>query len=159
MSVNTTGDDKTVEQAVEAFHNLSAEDTAKLKDLNTRIQNHEGEWGVRGGGEKIAENTFKERWVQNDPLSSGFIDFMYDKDLLPVFSWTGEDEVSKLFVSEDQTKYDDVDLETALKLVYIVTRKERFASGSLAWAFESGGFPKLVNRLVELKEVVATKPE
>jgi hypothetical protein len=143
-------DTVTIEQALEAFHNLSGDDTAKLKDLNTRIQNHKGKWGIRRGGEEIGEDTIEMPWVENGPLIDEFIGFMYDKNLLPVFSWTGSDEVSELFASEDQTKYDNVDIETALKLIFIASRKERFASGTLAWAFESGGFLKLINRLTEL---------
>lgn len=143
-------DTEAINQAVEAFNNLSSGDATKLEDLNTRIQNHKGKWGVPMGGEKTASGAIRIPWVQNDPLIYEFIDFMYDKDLLPTFSWTGQDKLSELFVSEDQTKYDDIDLETALKLIFIATRKERFADGTLAWAFESGGFSKLVARLVEL---------
>jgi hypothetical protein len=142
-----------IKQATEAFHNLLGDDSAKLKDLNTRIQNHKGKWGIRRGGQEIAENTIEMPWVQNSPLIHEFIDFMCNKNLLPVFSWTEWDEGSDLFASEDQTKYDNVDLKTALKLIYTATRKERFADGTLAWAFESGGFPKLVNRLMELREL------
>lgn len=146
-------DKESAQQAIDAFNNLSDEDTAKLKDLNTRIQNHKGKWGTRMGGEEIAEGTIEEPWVQSDPLIYEFMDFVYEKDLPIAFSWTEWDEGSELFASEDPTKYDNVDLETALKLIYVASRKERFASGTLAWAFESGSFPKLINRLVELKEV------
>lgn len=144
-------DTEAIKQAVDSFHNLSGDDMAKLKDLDTRIQNHKGKWGIRRGGGEIAENTIEMPWVENSPLIDEFIGFMYDNNLLPVFGWTGWDEGLDLLASEDQNKYDDVDLETALKLIFIVSRKERFASGTLAWAFELGGFPKLVNRLVELK--------
>jgi hypothetical protein len=137
-------------QAVEAFHNLSYEDTAKLKELNTRIQKHSAKWSVHKGGERNADGTIRMPWVQNDPLIYEFIDFMATKDLLPVFAWTEWDKGSELFTSEDPTKYDNIDIETALKLIYATTRKERFADGTLAWAFESGQFPKLVKRIVTL---------
>ena len=145
-------DNQTTEKAVEAFHNLSGDDTAKLKDLNTRIQSHKGKWGVRRGGEKIAENTIQESWVENNPLISELIfDFMLEKGLLIHYVWDDwNDSLAELFESQDQTKYDNIDLRTALILVGAAVRKDRVASGSIAWAFESGGFPKLVNRLVAL---------
>jgi hypothetical protein len=143
-------DKESIEQSVVAFHSLSGDDMATLKDLNTKIQNHEGKWGVSKGGEKTTGGAIQMHWVQNDPLIYEFIDFMADKNLLPVFDWTKWDEGSELFTSEDLTKYDNIDVDAALKLVLAATRKERFADGTMAWAFESGGFPKLVNRLVAL---------
>ncbi len=140
-----------VKQAVEAFNDLSDQDTAKLKELNTKIQNHEGKWGVLKGGEETARGSIKMPWVENDPLIMELLEFMYDKGLLGIFNWKEWDEGTKLYKSEDQSKYDNIDLETSLKLIYAVYRQDRFADGALASAFESGGFPKLVDRLVKLK--------
>jgi len=146
-------DTEATNQAVRAFHSLSGDDTVKLKDLNTRIQNHKGKWGVRRGGKEIAVNTIEMPWVQNDPLILEFITFIYEEGLTIVFDWKDWDEGEKLYESKDQTKYNNVDLETTLKLITAVIRQDRFADGSLAWAFESGDFPKLANRLVELSVV------
>lgn len=147
-------DEQTTDQAIRAFDNLSGDDTAKLKDLNERIQNHKGKWGKRMGGEQIADNTIQDYRTANDPLISEFIDFMYEKGLIILYVWDDWDEShAKLFESEEQTKYDSIDSRTALILVSAAVRKERVASGSLAWALESGGFPRLVNRIVELKDV------
>jgi hypothetical protein len=125
-------DAEAIKESVEAFHSLSGDDVTKLIELNTKIQNHEVKWGV------------------NAPLIYEFLDLMHDKNLLPVFDWVKWSAGSDLFMSEDPTRYDNVDLETALKLIYAVTRKERFADGTLALAFETG-FPKLVNRLVAIR--------
>jgi hypothetical protein len=143
-------DNQTTEQAVAVFHNLSGDDTAKLKDFNARIQKHEGKWGVSKGGEKTASGAIQMPYIENDPLLLEFITFMYEKGLTIIFNWKDWDEGGRLYKSEDPTKYDDVDLATALKLITAVIRQDRFAEGSLAGAFESGGFPKLVNRLVAL---------
>ena len=50
----------------------------------------------------------------------------------------------------EPTKYDDIDLKTALIIISAAVRKGRWAGGSLTWAYESDSFPKLINRLVEL---------
>lgn len=144
----------TAEQAIEAFHNLSAEDKAKIAELNSKVQNHEGPWGERLSGEKIGEKTYREPWVKADPLINEIlIDFMYDKGLLIHYVWSHwSDDLAKLYDSEDPTKYDEVDLKTALILMSAAVRKGRGAGGSLTWAFESGGFPKLINRLTELTQ-------
>jgi len=144
-------DKEEINRATEVFYNLSGEDTARLKELNIKIQSHTGKWGVRKGGEKMPDGATQMYWVENDPLIDEFLDFMDDKNLLPFFDWAKWDEGSKLFISEDSNKYDNVDVATALKLIYTSTRKERFADGTLAWAFESGGFVNLVSRLVALK--------
>lgn len=146
-------DNESIEQAVEAFNNLSSEDIIRLKELNTKVQNHTGKWGVRKGGEKTTDGAVVMPWIENDPLIYEFLDFMDDKNLLVTFDWVKWEEGSKLFISEDSTKYDNVDVATALKLIYAATRKERFTDGTLAWAFESGSFPKLVNRLLKLRTV------
>jgi hypothetical protein len=143
-------DTEAIEQSVEAFNNLSGDDVMKLKELDTEIQNHTGEWSVNKGGEKTARGAIQMPWVQNDPLIYELIDFMAAKKLLPIFDWVHWDEGLELFFSEDANKYDNVDVATALKLILIAVRKERFADGTLAGAFEVGGFPQLVNRLVAL---------
>lgn len=143
-------DTEEIEQAVVAFKNLSVEDVAALAELNTKIQNHYGDWGLHKGGEKNADGSIQMPWVESDSLIWEFINFMNDKHLLPVFEWMNWSEGSDLFISTSATKYDNVSIETALKLIYAATRKERFADGTLAAAFESGGFPILVSRLTSL---------
>lgn len=143
-------DTEAVEQAVSAFYNLSSDKLAKLEEINSRIQNHKGPWGVSNDGQKNDSGRLEMPFVTNDPLIYEFLGFMHEENLMPVFDWTGWDEGSELFSSEDHTKYDNLDLETVLKLFYATSRKERFADGTLAWAFDSGGFLNLVNRLVEL---------
>ena len=143
-------DNDAINQAIEAFHNLSAKDTGKLQDLNTKIQNHNVKWGVTKGGEKTASGAIEMYWVDKDPLIHEFITFMDNNSLLPIFNWTEWDEGTEFVNSEDPTKYDSLELEMVLKVIYAVIRKDRFSDGTLAWAFESDCFPKLINRLVEL---------
>jgi hypothetical protein len=144
-------DEESIQQSVDAFNNLSGDNITRLKGLNTKIQDHTGKWGVAKGGEKTESGSTEMQWVEKAPLIYEFLDFMDDKNLLPFFAWSDWDEGSDLFVSENPAKYDDIDVATALKLIYAAVRKDRFGEGTLVRAFESGGFTKLVNRLVELK--------
>ncbi len=76
-------EEQTTEQAVATFYNLSGDDLAKLKDLNTRIQQHKGKWGVRMGGEKNSDGSIEMPYTQNDPLITELIfDFMLEKRTL-----------------------------------------------------------------------------
>lgn len=146
-------DEQSIQQAVEAFRNLSGDDVERLKNLNTKIQNHIGAWGIVKGGNKAADGTVEMRWVDKDPLIYELLDFMDSKGLLPLFAWSDWKEGIELFESDSADKYDSVDIATALKLIYAVMRKDRFGDGTLVWAFESGGFVKLVKQLTNLKNI------
>lgn len=124
------------------------DDLVKLRELNSKIQNHTGLWGVQRGGEKNENGSMQMPWVQKDPLIYEFLDFMDSKSLLPVFAWSNWKEGSDLFESNDANKYDGIDVATALKLIYATMRKDRFSDGTLVWAFESGGFPQLISQLI-----------
>ncbi|HWB39436.1 MAG TPA: DUF6508 domain-containing protein [Candidatus Saccharimonadales bacterium] len=139
-----------VQQALKAFRNLSKADRQTLQQLNTDIQNHRGPWGTPMGGQKNPDGSIEMPWTQNDPLIGEFINFMYDRGLVPTTSWTGKDAAAQLLTSDGPAKYDNLDLETVLKVIFIATRKDRFAGGAFVRAFEAGDFPKLVNRLVQL---------
>ncbi|MEO8863013.1 MAG: DUF6508 domain-containing protein [Candidatus Saccharimonadales bacterium] len=143
-------DEQAISQSVDAFNNLWDEDRAVLNSINRKIQSHVGVWGIERGGEKNVDGSIEMPWMENDPLILEFIEFMYKRELLPGFYWAKWTEGSELFASKDLTKFDDIDLKTALKLIYMATRKERITDGTLAKAFELGGFPKLVNRLATL---------
>lgn len=146
-------DEQTTEQAVEAFRKLSGDDAAKLKDLNTRIQNHTGEWGKKMGGQRTANGSFQETWTQRDPLISEFIDFVFEKGFGVTYVWADwNDDLAALFDSEEQAKYDSIDIRTALIMIGAAVRKDRGGGSTLARSFEKGSFPTLVNRLVQLKE-------
>lgn len=146
-------DEQSIQQSIDAFNNLSDNDLVKLRELNVKIQNHTGLWGTRRGGEKNDKGSTQMPWIEKDPLIYEFLDFMDDRSLLPVFAWSKWKEGSNLFESDNAIKYKDVDVATALKLIYAATRKDRFSDGALVWAFESGGFVQLVSRIASLADL------
>lgn len=144
-------DEQTTDQAIQAFRNLSNDNIVKLKELNSRIQNHSGEWGKRMGGEQITENTFHESWMQRDPLITEFIDFAFETGFGVTYVWDDwNDDCATLFNSNSLTKFDDLDLRTALIMIGAAVRKDRGGGGTFVREFESGNFLRLINRLVAL---------
>lgn len=140
-----------IEQSLEAFNTLSDDAVKQLADINNRIQSHEGSWGKTKGGEKDENGVIQMPYVLKDPLIQEFLEFMYDNHLVVVFDWGQWQEGRDWYKSENAEKYNELNAETALKLLTAVIRNDRFNEGALVGAFESGDFPKIINRLVELK--------
>ncbi len=140
-------DEQSIQQSVNAFYSLSGDDASKLRELNTRIQKNRSVWGIKRGGEQTVDGAIEMQWVDKNPLIYEFLEFMDDNGLLPIFAWAAWKEGSDLFESDDPSKYDSIDTVIILKLIYAATRKDRFGDGTLVWAFESGDFVKLIDRL------------
>lgn len=136
--------------AVNKFRSLPNVDIEALGSLNARIQSHNGEWGVRHASKKAESvaNTFP--WVEQNELVQEFVQFMYDKDLVINFDWSKWQEGRDWYALEDESKYDRLDVETALKLLTAVIRNERFSEGALVQAFENGSFPKIIQKLTTI---------
>jgi hypothetical protein len=136
---------------VNAFKNLPDEATKQLTNLNSRIQKHSGPWGESRGGDTDENGVMQMPWWEQNPLIGEFVKFMYDNNLIVNFDWGSWDKGREWYKSTDETKYDRLDVETALKLITAVVRNDRFHDGTLVNAFESGAFPKIINRLAEMK--------
>lgn len=138
-------------KSLNALNNLSENALKQLFDMNARIQSHKEKWGQVKGGEKSDDGSIEMPYVEKNPLIMGFLDFMYENDLVIPFEWSRWDEGREWYKSDDESKYEQLDAETALKLLTAVIRNDRFHEGALVSAFESGDFPKIINRLVGLK--------
>ena len=76
---------------------------------------------------------------------------MYENELVVSFDWSAWDEGREWYKNSNESKYEALDIPTALKLLTAVMRNDRFNEGALVSAFESGDFPKIINKLVELR--------
>lgn len=136
---------KNIQQAVDNYRNLSKENIEALRAINARIQDYVGEWGTRHDNERTESGAFVMPWVEQYPLIQDFVSFMYENDLVVKFRWTEWQEGRDWYALDDGSKYDKLDVETALKLLTAVIRNERFNDGALVRAFEDGSFPKIIS--------------
>jgi len=135
----------------DAVAKLTDEDWKKIEELNGRIQSYEGSWGETKGGEEIKPGTIQMPFISYAPIVHEFLELWYDKGLIIPFSWSSWDEGSEWYANTDETKYDKLDNETALKLLTAVIRNDRFHEGALKHAFDDGDFPKIINKFVSLR--------
>ena len=134
----------------DTFRNLSTSDIKVLNGLNARIQSHSGEWAVRHESKVTETGTKTFPFAEQHELIREFVQFMYDKDLVVNFNWSEWQEGRDWYASEDEEKYANLDVETALKLLTAVIRNDRFNEGALVSAFEAGTFPKIIQKLITI---------
>jgi len=132
--------------------NLTDEDWREIEHLNARIQSHAGPWGGWGGGQEISPDVWQMPFAEPDPLVGEFEQSWYRWRLvLTDFNWSSWSEGRQWYSAPDPAKYDRLDQLTALKLLTAVIRNNRFNEGALMGAFESGDFPKIIDRFVRLR--------
>jgi hypothetical protein len=91
-------------------------------------------------------------FAEPDPLVWEFEQSWYRWHLvLTDFNWPAWSEGRQWYSAPDPAKYDRLDQLTALKLLTAVIRNNRFNEGALMGAFESGDFPKIIDRFVRLR--------
>jgi len=129
---------------------MSDNDTKQIQSINARIQSHDGEWGIRHDDKHTESGALIFPWIEQSSLIQEFVQFMYDKKLVVVFAWTEWQEGRDWYALQDDSKYDKLDVETILKLLTAVIRNDRFNDGALVGAFESGVFPKIIQKLITI---------
>lgn len=139
------------EESVKAFSELGDETWEQFVDINNRVQSHEGSWGETRGGETDEKGVIQMPYSVPDPLVSEFVAFMYENELVVSFDWSAWDEGREWYKNSNESKYETLDIPTALKLLTAVMRNDRLNEGALVSAFESGDFPRIINKLVELR--------
>jgi len=142
--------DKNTQDAVNAFKGLSDDDIKALGGINDRIQANIGELSLLHQDERTASSALVFPWAEQISLIHEFVQFMYDKKLIIIFAWTEWQEGRDWYALQDDSKYDKLDVETALKLLTAVIRNDRFNNGALVDAFESDVFPKILQKLITI---------
>lgn len=138
---------KNIQQAVDNYRNLSKEKVEALRTINARIQDYVGEWGVRHDNERNKAGVLIFPWVEQYPLIQDFVSFMYENSLMVKFDWTEWQVGRDWYALDDENKYQQLNIETALKLLTAVIRNDRFNEGALVRAFEDTSFPKIIQKL------------
>lgn len=136
---------------VAKFQTLSNTNIEAFRSLNARIQSHSGEWGEHHGIKKTESDTNTPSPAKQTELIHEFVQFMYDKDLVINFDWVHWQEGRDWYASKDKNKYEELDVQTALKLLTATIRNDRFNDGALVRAFEGGVFPNIIDRLIALR--------
>lgn len=139
-----------IQQAVDNYRNLPKESVEALRTINARIQDYVGEWGIRHDSERTESGVLVFPWIEQYPLIQDFVTFMYENNLVIPFDWSHWQAGRDWYASDDESKYDKLDVETALKLLTAVMRNDRFNTGALVRAFESGDFPKIIKKLITI---------
>ena len=135
----------------DVLKSLNDDDWLEIEKLNSKIQSHTGSWGEMEGGEKDESGAIQMPYASPDPLVSEFSKTWYEKGLVIPFDWGNWQEGRDWYARTDESKYDSLDSETALKLLTAVIRNDRFNEGALMRAFESGDFPKIISKFVSLR--------
>lgn len=141
---------KNIQQAVDNYLNLSKESVEGLRTINARIQDYVGEWGILHENERNEAGVLIFPWVEQYPLIQDFVAFMYENNLMVKFSWTEWQEGRDWYALDDVSKYEKLDIQTALMLLTAVIRNDRFSDGALVNVFETGVFPKIIQKLITI---------
>lgn len=139
------------DQVLKAFNNLPTDDVQQLKDINVRIGQNTLPWGKWAGGDVDDSGVMQMPYMVQNQVVEDFVRFMYDKGLVLDFDWSGWNKGRAWFRSNDENKYENLDILTILKLLTTIIRNDRFNDGALVDAFEQGIFPKLIDKLVKYK--------
>lgn len=134
-----------------AVSNLSDDDWTQIEDLNNRIQAHTGSWGEMITESKTEPETMVWPYADENPLIREFVHLWSEMNLIVPFDWPDWQEGRDWYADEAESKYDTLDYETALKLITAVIRNDRFNDGAILRSFESGDFPKIINKFTELR--------
>lgn len=135
----------------DAVAKLSNQDWKEIEEINSQIQAHTGAWGEMKGGDKDDQDRIQMPYADHNPLIYTFLDLWDDKNLIIQFDWSEWDEGREWFANKDESKYNTLDQETALKLITAVIRNGRFNEGALLRGFEDGDLPKIINQFVSLR--------
>lgn len=97
---------------------------------------------------KLNMHPYKEH-----PIIQQFRDVVYSIPIIIDFNWAGWHE-SHSMVGNKEFDYDSIDIPTKCKIITAIVRNDRFCSGRLVEAFESGLMLKVLKSILkQLKPV------
>ena len=83
---------------------------------------------------------------EEHPIVQQFRDVVYSIPIMIDFNWGAWDE-GRAMVSDEAIEYDTIDIPTKCKIITAIVRNDRFCSGRLIEAFESGMMMKVLKSI------------
>ncbi|HNQ68528.1 MAG TPA: DUF6508 domain-containing protein [Bacteroidales bacterium] len=127
----------------ETINSLSKKDWRPLLDLIPKIEKV-GKFGDNTKAMKLLEQGIlvMDPYVEH-PIVQQFRDLVYSIPVIIDFNWGKWDEGRRI-VSDEDFDYDSINILTKCKIITAIVRNDRFCSGRLVEAFESGMILKIL---------------
>ena len=139
MKVNEKND-------IEIINGLSKNDWLPLLDLIPKIEKVQ-KFGDNTEAMKLLEEGILDlNPYQEHEIVEQFRDVVYSIPIMIGFNWSAWDEGHKM-VSDENFDYDSIDIPTKCKIITAIVRNDRFCSGRLVEAFESGMMLKVLRSI------------
>lgn len=122
---------------------ISQADWNILFEINEQLKSTPS-FGQLIASEEIEPNVSTFAYWNQSPLTSEFVKFLYDRNLLPSFDWQDWKEGKKLM--KDQN-FNDADIVSLFKLLTAIIRADRFIDGTIISAFQNRTIQLIVDAI------------
>jgi hypothetical protein len=95
---------------------------------------------------KLKKGIIDLSYCNETELVARFRELVYEISIMIDFDWGKWDEGREMARNED-FNYDSIDIPTKCKLITAIVRNDRFCTGALARAFESGLILKIIKSI------------
>ena len=131
---------------IETINGFSKNDWLPLIDLISKIEKVD-KFGDDTEAMKLLEQGMLDMdpYVEH-PVVQQFRDVVYSIPIMIDFNWGSWDEGRKI-VSDEGFDYDSIDIQTKCKIITAIVRNDRFCSGRLVEAFDSGMMRKILKSI------------
>jgi len=131
---------------IERINSYSAQDWKPLLDLIPEIEQVD-KFGDDSEAMKLLEQGIIDMnpYVEHEIVQQ-FRDVVYSIPIAIDFNWGAWDEGRKI-VSDENFEYDTIDMPTKCKIITAIVRNDRFCSGRLVEAFETGMMLKVLKSI------------
>ena len=131
---------------IEPINSYSKEDWKPILDLIPKIENTK-KFGDDTEAKKLLEQEIINLYPYvEDKIVQQFRDVVYEIPIIIDFDWGSWDE-GRAIVSNEDFDYDTIDIPTKCKVITAIVRNDRFCSGRLVEAFESGMMLKVLKSI------------
>lgn len=118
------------------IESLTKADWQPLFDLIPEMENTES-FGTWKGGDTDENGAINLMYPWEGPIVHTFLELVYKMGIIVNFDWGAWDEGREM-ANTEHFDFDTVDVFTKCKIITAIARNDRFCSGALLDAFESG---------------------